>query len=143
MSSPTKPRAARTVYLLKRAETAVRIGLEARLQAVALTPAQYVTLSLLKDQPDQSSAELARKAGITPQSIGETVSSLIQKGMIQRVENPDHRRILMTRLTGAGEAVLDDCEARVNALETELLRKLSGDDVAVLRRALRAIVDAG
>ena len=130
----------RTVYLLKRAETVVRNGLEACLQPLGITPREYITLSLLRDERDQSSAKLARKAGITPQSMSETIASLIRKGWIERLENPGHRRILMTRLSGAGETLLGECEVAVDRMEGDLLSRLSTNDVATLRETLRAIV---
>ena len=143
MATETKARLPRTVYLLKRAETVVRNGLEACLQSLAVTPRQYITLSLLRDERDQSSADLARKAGITPQSMSETIATLIRKGWIERVENPEHRRILMTRLTESGEALLAECETAVDAMEENLLAGHSRSDLDTLRKSLRAIVKAG
>ena len=93
--------------MVKRAETVVRNGLEACLQPLGITPRQYVTMSLLRDERDQSSAELARKAGITPQSMSETIGTPIRKAMIERLENPGHRRVLTARLTPVGEALLE------------------------------------
>lgn len=132
----------RTVYVLKRAETAVRAGLEACLQPLTVTPAQYTTLSLLRDERDQSSAELARRAGITAQSMSETIAALIAKRLIERQENPGHRRILMARLTAAGEALLAECDTLVDAMEARLLADVSAGDLRILRKALRAIVQA-
>lgn len=143
MSDERSRQPARTVYLVKRAETVVRSGLEACLQPLGVTPRQYVTLSLLREGRDQSSADLARKAGITPQSMSETVAALIARGWIERLENPDHRRILLTRLTGAGAALLADCESRVDAMEERLLARIPAGDLATLRQALGAIVKAG
>ena len=108
-----------------------------------MTPRQYITLSLLRDDRDQSSADLARKAGITPQSMSETIAALIRKQWIERLENPGHRRILMTRLTPTGEALLAECENAVDAMETRLLSGLANSDLSALRQALRAIVKAG
>lgn len=133
----------RTVYLLKRAETVVRNGMEECLRPVGVTPRQYVTLSLLRDERDQSSADLARKAGITPQSMSETIATLIRKGLIERAENPGHKRILMARLTKAGERLLAQSDAAVDRLEADLLGKLPAGELDSLRQALRAIVSAG
>ena len=133
----------RTTYLVKRAETVVRSGLEACLQPLDVTPRQYITLSLLRDERDQSSADLARKAGITPQSMSETIAALIRKRWIERLENPGHRRILMTRLTETGEALLAECENAVDAMEARLLSGITKSDLSALRQALRAIVKAG
>jgi DNA-binding MarR family transcriptional regulator len=133
----------RTVYLVKRAETVVRSGLESCLQPLAVTPRQYVTLSLLRDKQGQSSADLARKAGITPQSMSETMTFLASNGMIERSENPAHRRILMTRLTEPGKALLAQCEAAVDVMEKKLLAGFSVAELDILRHGLHAIVKSG
>lgn len=143
MSTPPGRQPPRTVYLLKRAETVVRAELKACLQSLDVTPRQYITLSLLRDERDQSAADLARKAGITPQSMAETIAALTGKGWIERVENPERRRILLTRLTAAGEQLLSACETLVEAMERSLLAALSAGEIDKLRQALRAVVKAG
>ena len=75
--------------------------------------------------------------------MSETIATLIRKGWIERVENPQHRRILMTRLTESGEALLAECETAVDAMEENLLAGHSRSDIDSLRRSLRAIVKAG
>lgn len=129
----------RTIYLIKRAEMAIRAGLDAALRDLSVTPGQYTIMSLLAAKADQSSAGLARRAGVTPQSMSETVAQLERKGLIERAENPEHRRILHISLTAAGSALLAQCEARVDTLEAELLNGLSQDQIASLRNVLHAI----
>lgn len=129
----------RTIYLVKRAEMAVRAGLEAALRDLSVTPGQYTILSLLAARADQSSAGLARRAGITPQSMSETVAQLERKGLIARAENPEHRRILHISLTDTGTALLQRCDSVVDALEARLLDGLSGAEIDGLRSALRHI----
>lgn len=133
----------RTVYLVKRAETVVRSGLEICLRPLGLTPRQYVTLSLLRDERDQSSADLARKAGITPQSMSETIAALTDRGWIEKLQNPGHGRILMMRLTDTGEALLSDCETLVDAMEASLLAGIAAPDLTMFRKMLQMIVKAG
>lgn len=82
------------------------------------------------------------KAGITPQSMTETIATLIRKDLIERIESPEHRRILMTRLTEAGEALLERCETAVDALEERLLMGIPASDLAIVRKALRVIAKA-
>lgn len=135
----TRP-AARTLYLIKRAETASRTGLEAFLHDLGVTPGQYTALSLLAAQRNQSSADMARKAGVTPQSMSETISGLERKGLIIRAENPEHRRILNITLTEAGQALLTRCDEQTDALEARLLQGLSPAQLAALREALQVII---
>ena len=135
--------AARTLYLVKRAETAGRTGLEHALQELQVTPSQYTTMALLESQHDQSSADLARKAGITPQSTSETIASLERKGLIVRAENPEHRRILTISLTDEGRRLLKRCDTLVDSLERALLTGFSDKEIETLRNALQLIAQNG
>lgn len=136
---PTNKLSARTLYLVKRAETACRIGLEGCLPALGLTTSQYTTLSLLASQKDRSSAELARRAGVSPQFMSEVIAALEGKALIVRSENPEWRRVLNIELTNAGRALLDQCNRVADKLELRLLAGLSTEEVAVLRKALDQI----
>jgi DNA-binding MarR family transcriptional regulator len=136
---PTPKSSARTLYLIKRAETACRTGLEACLPALGLTPSQYTGLSLLASRQDRSSAELARRAGVSPQFMSEVIAALEGKSLIVRSENPEWRRVLHIELTSAGRQVLHQCNLKADELESRLLAGLSGEEVGVLRKALDQI----
>ncbi len=130
---------ARIIYLVKRAEMACRAGVESCLADLGITPVQYSTLSLLASQANQSSAELARRAGVTPQSMHEIIAVLEKKTLIERAENPDHRRILTIRVTPEGERVLALCNVRVDELEAVLLAGITAEQIDELSKALYAI----
>ena len=125
----------RTIYLVKRLETLIRVRLELALQDLALTPGQYTTLSVINAGPI-SSADLARRVGITPQSMSEVIATLERKGLITRTVRDDNRRISDVALTGAGAALLEQAEGRVDLLEGDLWRDLSPDETAALRGML-------
>lgn len=131
---------ARTLYLVKRAETACRTGLEACLPELGLTPSQYTGLSLLAANPEQSSAELARRVGVSPQSMSEIISALERKQLVVRAEDPEWRRVLKIQLTDTGREILDRSTHVVDALEAQLLAGLDEQAVATLRAALDRIV---
>jgi DNA-binding MarR family transcriptional regulator len=124
---------------VKRAETACRIGLEECLPTLGLTPSQYTGLSLLASQKDRSSAELARRAGVSPQFMSEVIAALEGKSLIVRSENPEWRRVLNIELTSAGREILEQCNRMADELESRLLAGLSVEEIAVLRNALDQI----
>lgn len=130
---------ARTLYLVKRAETACRSGLEECLSELGITPSQYTTMSLLASHRNQSSADLARRTGVTPQSMSEIISVLEKKIYIVRNENPEHRRILTIQLTDAGLGMLRQCDELADKLEERLLEGLVLEDIERLRGALDRI----
>jgi len=73
-----------TVFLLKRAELAVRGCVEKALLQFGLTPTQFHVLLLLERNPGISAAQIARSVGIRPQSVNDTVGPLERKGLLLR-----------------------------------------------------------
>jgi DNA-binding MarR family transcriptional regulator len=128
-----------TVYLLKRAELAVRMCMDVVLADFDLTPAQFLLLFQLRDRHDQSAAALAREIGVRPQSIGEIIGPLERKKLLQRDASLDHQRILHTQLTPAGRKLLAKALDVAARIEAELLSNLADDEIAALQDGLTAL----
>jgi DNA-binding MarR family transcriptional regulator len=126
--------APRLTYLVKQAELAIRAHLDRIVSRQELTTLQYTALSVLERNPGISSAQLSRRSFVTAQAGNEMVGVLERKGLIERQPSPAHLRIRLVYLTTAGAALLDACDAEVDALEA---RMLHGVDAAA-RRQLRA-----
>jgi DNA-binding MarR family transcriptional regulator len=129
-----------TVYLLKRAELAVRSCVEIALAPFRLTPTQFLVLVRLGHSNGLSSAELARATGVRPQSMVELIGPLERAGLIKRRKAPEHQRILRISLSAAGEQLLVRALPMANQLEKELLADLSGPELARLREGLRKLL---
>ena len=130
-----------TVDLLKRAELAVRGCAEALLLPYGLTPAQFLVLFRLKYSTTPiSSAELARAAGIRPQSVVDLIGPLERRGLIRRREAPEHRRILRITLTAAGEQLFARALPAAAELERELMSNLNATELAGLRNGLEKLL---
>jgi DNA-binding MarR family transcriptional regulator len=109
------------IYLLGRVDHGVRRQLAKRVARWDLSVAQFTTLSVLRARPGLSNAQLARRALSSPQSINGVLAELETRGLILRRADPDHRRILRTRLTTEGARIIRAAEAAVNALQEDLL----------------------
>jgi DNA-binding MarR family transcriptional regulator len=138
--SAKKNEALGTVYLLKRAELAVRSCVEVALAPFRLTPTQFLVLMRLKQSQGMSSAELARAAGVRPQSIVDLITPLERDGLIKRREAAEHRRILRINLTPAGEQVLARALTVASDLEKELLAGLTAVELARLHQGLTKLM---
>lgn len=130
---------ARTIYLLKRAETTVRLRLDTALGDLGVTPGQYTTMTLVRRAREVSSAELARQVGVTPQTMSEMIAVLERRGWIARDGSATNKRILRIGLSAAGQALIAQCDVRVEAMERLLLAGIDEDQLAVLRAALAMI----
>jgi len=125
-----------TIYLLKRAELAVRGCVEVALGSVDLTPNQYFILVLVKSREASSSAELARAMGVLPQSMTELIAPLEKQGAIVRRPDRDNNRILRIELTAAGERLYAKATEVAIRVEKELLEDLDETELSRLNRAL-------
>jgi DNA-binding MarR family transcriptional regulator len=128
------------VYLLKRAELAVRGCAEVSLSPFRLTPTQFLLLFRLLEAKNVSSADLARTIGVRPQSIVDLIRPLEREGLIERREAPEHRRILRIRLSAAGEQLLARAIPVARQLEIELLASLTSPEIACLRKGLTKLL---
>jgi DNA-binding MarR family transcriptional regulator len=128
-----------TVYLLKRAELAVRGCAELALAEVALTPSQYFILFLVKTGEASSSAELARAMGVLPQSMTELIAPLEQRGSIVRRPDPANARILRIELTAEGRRLFARGTEIAMRLERELLEDFDERELARLNRAFTTL----
>jgi DNA-binding MarR family transcriptional regulator len=140
--SEREPVGRRAGYLIKRAQQALRNAMDRALREHGLTTPQYAILSFLAEEPDLSSAELARRAFVTPQTMNEILTKLAADGLVARSAHPRHGRILQTRLTDAGARALEACHACVDAIEAQMVSALDGREQHQLVRALERCIEA-
>ncbi len=135
-------RAARTSYLLRQAQMQIYAAMVERLGALGLTPVQYMVLSLSSREGGLSSADLARRAQITPQSMNEIIAALHRKGLIGRHEAPENRRILRVVLTKEGNRLLPECERQMDQLEAEFFNCFDKSELTAFRNLLTKFLEA-
>jgi DNA-binding MarR family transcriptional regulator len=127
-------------YVMGRLDLALRRSLSEGLSSVGVTLPQYTALSVLRDRGALSNAQLARRVFITPQSTIKVIAALEDKGLITRVPDPDHGRILRTLLTPGGQDVLEACDRVAAQVEAKMLEELSPEERSALRTSLKSCV---
>lgn len=91
---------------------------------IGLTPAQYACLSLVRAPLSQTSADLARRLGISAQSSGETVAALNRMGLVTRAQKPGDSKRKYLALTAAGQDRLAEADRLVDRAERLFLDAL-------------------
>jgi DNA-binding MarR family transcriptional regulator len=99
----------------------------------------YVIRAVAAEEPSVN--RMAELLGVTKQSASRLVGDMERDGFVERVAQPDDRRVRRLRLTERGREVRSTALATSAAMEAELRREL-GDDVDAARRALVALVAA-
>ena len=87
--------------------------------------------------------DLAERARMTKQSVGEVTSDLEQRGYVERVPDPSDGRAKIIRLTERGRAAQALGIGLIDELEQEWGERFGSERVAVLREALEAITGEG
>lgn len=130
----------RVTYLVKRLESAVRRDMDAVLQAQGLTTPQYAALSILGRSPGLSSAQLARRAFVTAQSMQVMVAAFVRNGLVAKQPDTRNPRVLHLNLTEAGQGVLARSQEAADRLEERMVAGLSEAQVRALRDAMDTCV---
>jgi DNA-binding MarR family transcriptional regulator len=112
-------------YELRLAELAWRRSLEGPLRELGLTIPQYSTLRALERAPGASSAELARNALVTPQTMNALVLQLEEAELITRTASATNLRVLNAELTPNGKALMTKAQRLVRRLESVAVTDLS------------------
>jgi len=83
--------------------------------------------------------ELAERARMTKQSVGEVTSDLEQRGYVERVPDPSDGRAKIIRLTERGRAAQALGVGLIDDLEQDWCERFGAERVAALREALETI----
>ncbi|GAA2074281.1 MarR family winged helix-turn-helix transcriptional regulator [Aeromicrobium tamlense] len=122
------------VFRLERAVT--RIG-NLRLTPWHLSLSSYAAMRIIETKPRLSLAQLSRRCFVRPQTMTRIVSTLRDRGYVERTANPESERAMSLTLTREGISVLREMDAEVLQINDSFARALDGDERAELVRMLR------
>jgi DNA-binding MarR family transcriptional regulator len=130
----------RTLHLIKQLSAAARLAVDEALSQQDLTAAQYMILNHLRRQTLVSASQMARAFRVSAQAINEQVIGLHDRGLVERKEDANNRRILLLSLTKLGEDTLDTAEERMDELEDEFFESISASGHAQLRKLVTTLI---
>jgi DNA-binding MarR family transcriptional regulator len=130
--------ASSAVLLLVGAGRVLQRRVDDELAALGLTLRHLGALGHLAHRPDLSYSDLARRAGVTAQSMHATVRGLEELGAVRRTL-AGHGHPARLEVTDHGRELLDAVRAAAERLDRELLAGLTEEQRAGLRAALLAV----
>lgn len=114
---------------------------ESELREQGLSMRHFSALGHLAHQPGLSYSELARRDGITAQSMQSTLRQLQDLGAVELLTEPGRGRTADLQVTGSGQALLEKGRAVLQAADRRLLDALGNESTAKLASlALEALV---
>lgn len=96
----------------------------------------HMTITRNLDVRGTRATEIAKRAGITKQSVGELIGQLEDIGLIERITDPDDKRARIVHFTPAGLAWLDAFGIAVKQSEKEMKEELGAAALNNLKQGL-------
>lgn len=81
-------------------------------------------------------SQIARRMGLTRQSVHATVRRLVRDGLVELARNDDHRRSHLVRLTDLGDRTYRAIDRDQASWINELVRGMTRSELDTARRAL-------
>jgi DNA-binding MarR family transcriptional regulator len=97
-------------------------------------------LDLLHRNGPTTVPQMGRAQSLSRQFVQRTVNEARTAGLVERVDNPAHRRSGLVRLTPEGRGVIEAIRDREHARLRALAGRLTSDDVEATLRVLRALL---
>ncbi len=137
-SSHTNDQSENIGRLLLRAQRSFDAELNARLRERGYPDVRLAHSALFAhiDPDGTRSSELAERAGMTKQGMGQLVTDLEKKGYVERVEDPADGRAKLVRLTKKGRRHVRDAREIIGEIEEAYARRLGDKRLEKLRAIL-------
>ena len=104
-----------------------------------MRPAHGNAMEMLSIQDGLRLTDIASRAGVAPQSMGEIVDDLVSKGYLARREDPSDRRAKRIYLTQKGRETAQASRIALREVEQRISEILGTDKYQEMRRDLAAI----
>lgn len=86
-------------------------------------------------------AQIARYLGLTRQSVRRSANVLVDKGLVEFQDNPDHRRAKLVAMTKEGRGVLEHAERLQTDWSNSIASGLSSEELMTALQVIRVLCD--
>jgi len=107
-----------------------------------LTIAQLKSLFLIAHEGSMNTKRLAEELGVTSSNVTGIIDRLVKQGLVSRQENPEDRRMLQIQVTDQGEAILTSLREETVSSMSDVLARMSVEELFSLARGLSSLVKA-
>ena len=118
----------------------VLAGTADRAQAdLGITASMRAVMETLHERGPRTVPQVAREQDVSRQHIQVVVNGLLEGGLVECLDNPDHLRSPIVRLTAAGTKACEAIRRREARLLADLTKKIPGADRKVTLKTLNAM----
>ena len=97
--------------------------------------AQAMVLQVLNGRGQHMTSELARMHNVTTPTMTRIVDGLVEKGLVERRQDPEDRRCIFLELTAEGKEIGADIDRRFRESMRKFLSPLSQEQLEDIKRA--------
>ena len=133
--------ATHTGYWLRMVSNAVSRDFARKVADEGVTVAEWAFLRAIYESEAMAPSALAEKMGMTRGAISKLADRLLDKGLLERVDNPDDGRAHSLSLTEAGRRKVPVLAALADRNDREYFGVLTGEEHDMLDRLLKALVE--
>jgi DNA-binding MarR family transcriptional regulator len=141
VKSPDMPLWARPGYLLRRLHQIHYALFFEECAAFDITPVQYGLLTTLSLNPDLDQNSIGRELGIDRTNVADVLARLARRGLLERHRSKQDKRMVLARLTPAGQRVTDEMYGAMLKAQNRLLAPLLADERKALIETLLRLVE--
>ena len=122
--------------------TLIQHVVEGMLHEKGMTPLQFMTLKMLKDQDKKCKmSELAEMRYLTPAAATGIVDKLVRLGMVERSFDQKDRRLVLLTLTERGKQIVSVVDETLQELMLRFFESISESDRSATLRIGRKLLE--
>jgi DNA-binding MarR family transcriptional regulator len=128
-------------WLIRRLFRAMADRADRYLRDSGLSAADRAVLEFLYPDEQLTVPDIARRYQVTRQHVQTTVNRLLDRDLVETVENPRHKRSPLLRLSDHGNQLFTRIRRREHQVLDELFADIEIADIATTRRTLQRLFD--
>lgn len=115
--------------------------------AFGVSSQQYNILRILRGAENEGSqgrscGEIAERMIDRAPDVTRRIDALVKAGLVERDRSDEDRRVVLTRITKKGLALLEKMHPEVSGRESKILEKIPQQDLAELTRVCEQLIAA-
>lgn len=129
------------VWLIRRLFRSMAQTADDYLAAIGISAADRAVMEFLYPEHSLSVPQIAARYDVSRQHVQVTANSLLEKGLLESVANPRHKRSTLMQLTDTGRAVFSGIRHNESELLERCFSGVSTRDLETTQQTLRSLAN--
>lgn len=129
----------RVLTILLRASGSVTNMLKKDMSTYGVNPTEFTVLEVLYSLGEQPIQIIGNKVLLASSSITYVIDQLEKKGMVERVQSEQDRRVTLVSLTEKGHGLMEDVFPQHSEIIDRLFKDLSDEELSEFGESLKTV----